>query len=915
MIYKGLAPALSRCLSFTPFKPSASASAHCARSVHTRRSPSRGSGTLPEGVRYEDFTLVLSEAIEVDGHLTWNTQVTVAAGLPTVIEPVRSRCELAQLRMLSQADPAHPPRRTAQLEAGHALGDALLPGVVGTRMREALHFVRARSLGLRLRIVGGDLVHCVPWEYAVLPPGHGEPTETDFLALMPDVSVVRDQAIPYTPLTRAALPLRIAAAAAHPTCTGQIDVARERIALEDALRDLQGIVELVWSPGGARPSVATRAQLFHFAGHGAFELAGNASQGARDVASSAAPLPGAGPPGDGYLVFEGPGAAPDRVTAGQLGVILREMGVRVAVLNACKTASRDGTRSWSSVVAALLKAGVRSVVAMQHAVLDASAIAFAAAFYRSLALGGSLDESARNGRIAVFDRGDGFGWGTPVLYLCGADGQVFPEAGRIDAHRTVLQDLDERAVRSYRERVRHNSTGPRLALTIDDAAPARIRLRVIEGPDRGRMFALKPRDRFVMGRAPTAHFQLAHDGSFSRHHLMVEANSPEVLVRDLKSMNGTFVNRRRITRPTLLCHGDVISGGKTLLRLEIEVPGDRAHSAGQRHDAAAPEAHRPLGGLWVRCARCLAGALLDQLWSASDGMVYLCAACQAAVVDEPPALPGYPTMTLVGRGTLGGVYLAEHAVLGRRAIRLIVPRIATSLRMRELFVQQAASHAALEHRHVVRLFEVQELAGGVFGAITEYVEGGNAGDLVKRSPDGLEVHQAGAIIAQALEGLAHAHDCGFVHRDLKDSKLLIGRDERGQLIVKIADFGLTRSYEMSGIGGFTTPGDVAAAAAYMAPERILDIGGVDPASDLYSMGAILDYLLTGEHAFSFGAQSEPIVTVLESEVLPIGRRKPSVPRAVAAVVERAMRKDPLQRFRTAGEMRQALLAAVGTSGS
>lgn len=841
-------------------------------------------------MRYEDFTLVLSDAAVVDARLTWNTQVTAAAGLPTIIEPVRSRCQLAELQVLSQADPAQPPAMSSQLAAGHALGDALLPGAIGTRLRETLHHVRAQGAGLRIRIVGGDLVHCVPWEYTVLAPAHGEPTETDFLALMPDISVVRDQSIPATPFIRTARPLRIAAAAAHPACTGQLDVLAERRALEDALRDLQGTVELVWSPGGARPSVATRAQMFHFAGHGALEQTRPAAPMTRDAAADDGTPPGLGPPGDGYLLFEAPDGTPDRVTAGQLGVLLREMGVRVAVLNACKTASRDGSRSWSSVAAALLKAGVRSVVAMQHAVLDASAVAFATALYRSLALGGSLDEAARNGRIAMFDRGDGFGWGTPVLYLCVADGRVFPEAVQVAADRAVLQELDERAVRSYRTRASRHAAG--------EPPPARIVLRVIEGPDRGRAFALKPRDRFVIGRAPTAHFQLTHDGFFSRHHLMVEANAPEVLVRDLKSRNGTLVNRRRITRPTPLRDGDVISCGKTRIRIELEVPDE------------ARARQRPDAGAVVGCARCAAATVLDPPWSAGDAVMYLCTACQQALLDEPPAPPGYRIATPLGRGSLGAVYLAVHAVLGRRAIRLIVPRVATTARMRERFVQQAAAHAALAHPCIVRLFEVAPLAGGAFCAVTEYVDGGTAGDLVKRSAGGLDVRQAAAIVVQALDGLGHAHERGFVHRALKDSKLRIGRDERGQRTVKIADFGLTRSCETSGISGFTSPGDVAAGAAYMAPERFLDIDDARPTSDLYSMGAILYYLLTGEHAFRFGPQAEPMVTVLETEILPIARRKPSLPGAVAAVVERALHKDPLQRFQTAGEMRQALLAAA-----
>jgi pSer/pThr/pTyr-binding forkhead associated (FHA) protein len=87
----------------------------------------------------------------------------------------------------------------------------------------------------------------------------------------------------------------------------------------------------------------------------------------------------------------------------------------------------------------------------------------------------------------------------------------------------------------------------------------------------------RPCDRFVIGRAPTAHFQLTQDGAFSRHHLMVETSYPEVRVRDLKSMNGSFVNRQRITGPTVLRHGDVITVLENevvpLARRKPSVPG------------------------------------------------------------------------------------------------------------------------------------------------------------------------------------------------------------------------------------------------------------------------------------------------------------------------------------------------------
>src|SRR5688572_29070829 len=98
----------------------------------------------------------------------------------------------------------------------------------------------------------------------------------------------------------------------------------------------------------------------------------------------------------------------------------------------------------------------------------------------------------------------------------------------------------------------------------------RVQLRVVEGPDLGHAFTFETRDRFLIGRAPAAHFRLTADPYFSRHHAMLEINPPNVLLQDLKSTNGTFVNQAKIAAPTVLRHGDVISGGNTRLQLVIE---------------------------------------------------------------------------------------------------------------------------------------------------------------------------------------------------------------------------------------------------------------------------------------------------------------------------------------------------------
>ena len=847
-------------------------------------------------MRYQDFTLVLSEAVAAGDSLELRVQATEAAGLPIIIEPVASRCPLAKLQLLSSSNPARPLAMAAQLDAGSALGSALLPGIIGQRWQDALTRVRSRGEGLRLRIVGGNLVHCVPWEYAVLPSDHGEATEMDFLALMPDVSIVRDQAIPLAPWPQTCLPFRIAATAAHPACTGQLEVARERTLLQEALADLKGTVELTWGPGGGRPSTAVKAHMFHFAGHGAFEPTRTPIEGAREFGDPE-PAPGSPDSGGGHLVFETPGGSPDRLSAGQLGVILREMGVRVAVLNACRTASRDGIRSWSSVAAALLKAGVRSVVAMQHAILDASAIAFAAAFYRSLAIGGTLDEAARNGRIAVFDRGDMFGWGTPVLYSYALDGVVFPEARGSTANRTVLREIDQRIRRGFQSRLLERATARSPVATPGEPCPQQVRLRVIAGPEVGRHFTLRMRDRFVVGRAPGAHLQVTQDAYFSRHHLLIDANPPNILLQDLQSTNGTAVNGARASAPRVLHHGDVISGGNTRIKIEL----DRSNE---------PRSSASTMAIAVRCLRCGVQARNEQPRFCNEEMAYFCGGCRDALFAAPPAPPGYQVTRELGRGVMGAVYLAIHIERGVHAVKLIVPRAAISRRVSDAFMRELSRCTQLEHGNIVRTLGHHRLSPGVFCTTMERVDGPDARELLRRNPGGIKPYDAVWLTIQLLDGLAYAHDRQVVHRDLKEANILIGRDPRGELLLKISDFGLATPYETLGASGFTTTGDVASTNPHMPPERILDFRNVTPLADVYSAGAVLYRLLTGEYAFDFRAQRDPVATLLEDDVVPIASRKPTVPGAIAAIAERAMRKDPAQRFAGAVEMRRALVAAL-----
>ena len=112
----------------------------------------------------------------------------------------------------------------------------------------------------------------------------------------------------------------------------------------------------------------------------------------------------------------------------------------------------------------------------------------------------------------------------------------------------------------------------------------------------------------------------------------------------------------------------------------------------------------------MRCLRCDKPALNELPRSRAEDMAYFCDICQVALLDEPKLLPGYQVVKELGRGAMGAVYLASTTVLGRRAIKMILPRAAMSQRVRDMFVREAMSQARLDHPRVVRVFDFQEIA-------------------------------------------------------------------------------------------------------------------------------------------------------------------------------------------------------------
>ncbi len=279
--------------------------------------------------------------------------------------------------------------------------------------------------GLRLRLRLPPELAGVPWEYLYIGRVQGEKDATGFLALDPRLSIARHEALAVAAeVDRSARPRRLLAALSSPVTEGYVplDLDRERQVIEAATADVEGLTVDVLADvtaEGLTDALVAGADLFHFAGHGVFEQSGLGARPGSVI-------------GHGAVVLMDASGNPAHMAADQLAVSLRGRGVQVVVLGACETARRDEEHAWSSVVAALMEAGIPAVVAMQYRVWDDAAIAFARALYRGLVAGLPLDQAMSLGRLQVFNlvnpRQDGMWreWGVPVLYLRAAGDVSLP---------------------------------------------------------------------------------------------------------------------------------------------------------------------------------------------------------------------------------------------------------------------------------------------------------------------------------------------------------------------------------------------------------------------------------------------------------------------------------------------------------
>jgi predicted Ser/Thr protein kinase len=264
---------------------------------------------------------------------------------------------------------------------------------------------------------------------------------------------------------------------------------------------------------------------------------------------------------------------------------------------------------------------------------------------------------------------------------------------------------------------------------------------------------------------------------------------------------------------------------------------------------------------------------------------------------------GYRIEELLGRGGMGVVYRAYDLRLKRPvALKLVAPSLARDDQFRERFARESELVMSLEHPNVVPIYDAGDVDGRVYLAM-RLVDGTDLRSLL-RAEGALEPDRAIAICTQIAAALDAAHARGLVHRDVKPSNVLL--DSSGH--VYLADFGLTRTLDDDGNGA----GEDRAVGtpAYLAPEQ-LEGRPADGRADVYSLGCVLYECLTGEPVFPRDSRLAVAWAHLEEEPPRASKRRAGLPEAVDAVLDRALAKDPDQRFATCGALVSAAEDALG----
>ncbi|MDV6031758.1 MAG: serine/threonine protein kinase [Phycisphaera sp. RhM] len=267
-------------------------------------------------------------------------------------------------------------------------------------------------------------------------------------------------------------------------------------------------------------------------------------------------------------------------------------------------------------------------------------------------------------------------------------------------------------------------------------------------------------------------------------------------------------------------------------------------------------------------------------------------------------LGNYRLLRPLGRGGMGVVFLARHAVMNRlMALKILPAEASKDSRRIERFKEEARASAKLEHPNIVQAFDFSESDGKLF-IVMEYIEGVDLHRAVAR--DGvMSPTEALDAMIQTTDALAHAHQRGIVHRDIKPSNLLLRNDG----VIKVSDMGLAR---IGYTAGTDAPNRLTGTADFIAPEQAIDSQSVDARADIYSLGCTWYFLLVGKPPFPGTSVAQRLAKHQTAKVPLVSDTRSDCPPAISLLIQRMMSKRPVDRPTSAAELLTQLRRIAGS---
>jgi serine/threonine-protein kinase len=276
-------------------------------------------------------------------------------------------------------------------------------------------------------------------------------------------------------------------------------------------------------------------------------------------------------------------------------------------------------------------------------------------------------------------------------------------------------------------------------------------------------------------------------------------------------------------------------------------------------------------------------------------------------------IAGYRLESLIQRGGMAVVYLAEHIRLGRKvALKLLALELSEDDKFRERFLRESRLAARINHPNIIPIYDAGESDGLLYIAMLYVGEFDLKKLVVKEGP--LDTERAVSLVMQAGAALDSAHKQGLIHRDVKPANILVvpRSDADGHDHVYLTDFGLTK--HAGSRSGLTATGQFVGTIDYVAPEQI-EGKEVDSRADVYSLGCVLYECLTGTMPFRKDDEVAVLYAHMKEQPPRVSDHRPELPSAIDGVIAKVLAKSPDERFQTCAEFTTAARAALRVSES